>query len=1168
MNKLNILKKIFIIIFVFAVIISHCVVINAQGRKIESADSGVYTKTFENMAKGGTLYLKDSKGNILKELKKGEKTSYDYPDAESPEEIFVEAVAEKGYVVDSYLAMWLLDGEKQDTCESVYHINRETYKRGHFLKTAEFDEVFSVSFIKEDGMAKKDEEESIATFLASAEPDIDNPKVGDVYTGKATLTYNGKKTNSYNGTGYITCTSGAFEGDQITLKNCASGSDHWAPQTGQTGTYKITIAKIDKSTGKITCNIEWQNSKYTEGYQNLSGTFSYNHSFDGQITVYKEMGEAEGSFVMTSSLKTQMDLCAQFEIYGDKECTIKLGAFSTDSNGKSGAISLQPGTYYVKEVVAPKGFALNPAVFTLKVNADSSKSLTVKDNLLRAKISGIKIDSRTGKSMPTEGLSLAGAVYRIYEDKNCTKIVNEGVSDANGNIEFDKEYLGYGVYYIKEVKSPAGYETDPVIHEVVVNEKNGFYEGSTYRLKDITFISTEEPTFGKGKVIKKSANEAITNGNSCYSLAGCKFQLTSVATGEVISEILTTNEKGETQEIELAVGEYKIKEIEAPKGFELNKEEKVIHIQKDMVKEIEFWDEPANDPVGVLLKKVDKETGTFVSTGAGELAGAEYTFKYYDGQYTTKEELSGIVPIKTWVIATDKDNKINLRYAKKISGDDFFVNSNGDRCIPLGTLTIQETKAPEGYNKNDTMYIQNITSDFKGAIVRSCQTPISPEPVIRGDIKGLKVSGGDMKRLAGVPFKITSVANGESHVIVTDANGVFDTSSSFNPHSTNTNQGKTSKDGVWFGDISKLDDNVGALPYDSYIIEELPCEANKDKILIEPFEIAVTKNTMVDLGTLVNEHIPVPEIGTKATEKNTDLQAAYADKETTIVDEVDYTNLTKGKKYTIKGILMDKITEKPLVVNGKQVTAEKTFTVEKDYGVITMEFTFDSSGLRGKEVVVFEHLYQDNREIASHTDITDRMQTVRFANPSINTSALDKASGKHTGIVNKETIVVDEVIYQNVIPGREYTIRGIIMDTDKEKPYLANGKQVIVEKTFIAKNANGHISLEFTFDSSALKDKKITVFEYLYHGDTLAASHADITDENQMVRFSTPEQPPEKPKKPETPKTGEYMNIMLLFVLFIMGIGGVALFYLDKKRKTCKKHRNKRMQRHIVTKVK
>ncbi|MDE6433985.1 MAG: VaFE repeat-containing surface-anchored protein [Lachnospiraceae bacterium] len=1155
MNSRTSFKRIFITILMFVVMINHCTVIHAEGRKIEPAESRNYTKTFENNTEGGILYLKDSNGKTLKKLEKGEKISYDYPNGESPEEIKIEAIADKGYVVESYLAMWFLDGKRQDTCESMYHINKGTYKRGHFLKTAEFDEVFSVSFIKEEDIANAEEEESMTTFLASAKPDIDNPKTGDVYTGTATLTYNGKKTEYYNGTGYITCTSGDFEGDQITLQNCASGHDYWAPQTGQTGTYKITITKIDKNTGKITCKIEWINSKHTEGYQNLSGSFSYYHSFDGTITVYKEMGEIEGSFVMTSSLKSQLDFRAGFEIYGDKKCTIKLGSFSTDSGGRA-VLSLEPGTYYVKEVAAPRGFALNPTVFTLKVTADSSKSLTVKDNLLRAKISGVKIDSRTGKSVPTKGLSLAGAVYNIYEDKDCTIVVNTGISDKDGNITFDKEYLGWGVYYIKEVKPPTGYEIDPVVYEVVINEKNGFYEGSTYRLKDVTFTSEEEPDIGKGMIVKKSANETLTNGNSCYSLKGCKFQLTSVTTKEVLPEILVTDEQGNTQEVTLAVGEYTIKEIEAPKGFELSKEEPIIRIEKNKIKIIEFFDQPSNDPAGVRLKKVDEETNTELPTGAGELSGAEYTFKYYDGYYTTKEQLNDVVPKRTWTLVTDKNGEINFLNATKISGDDFYFIGN-IRVIPLGTLTIQETKPPEGYNKNDTLHIQNISADSKGGIIESDQISISPEPVIRGDLKGLKVSGGDMKRLAGIPFKITSVTNGENHVVVTDANGTFDTSSSFNLHSTNTNRGKTSKDGVWFGDISKLDDNMGALPYGSYIIEELPCDANKDKILIEPFEIAVTKNTPVDLGTLVNEYIPVPKIGTRATEKNTNLQVAFTDKETTITDEVDYTNLTKGEKYTIKGTLMDKITKKPLIVNGKQVTAQKNFEPQREYGVINLEFTFDSDSMKGKEVVVFEYLYLNGKEVASHADITDSLQTVRFANPSISTSAMDKASGKRTAIINKNTTVVDEIIYKNIIPGKEYTIKGIIMDTDTGKPFLTNGKQVISEKTFIAKETKGHSNLEFIFDSSSLKNKGITVFEYLYFGDTLIASHADVKNETQTVHFFPPEQPPERPKQP---KTGDLMNHKLLFAFFIMGIVGTRLFgfrfnrnqTIDKKR-NCKR---------------
>lgn len=1160
MCNLKTLKKIIAVMLVFVMTAGCIVISDAEGRNIEDADTGLYTKTFECNTKGGTLYIKDSKGKILKELKKGDKVAYEYPSSKSPDEVYAEVKADEGYVIDSYTAMWLLDNQKQDTCESIYNMNKKTYKRGHFLKTAEFDEVFSVSFVKEaDEKEESPTEEKIPVMRASASssaPDIDNPKVGDKYTGKATITYNGKKTQTYNGTGYITCTSGDFKGDQITLKNCASGHDYWAPQTGQTGTYTITITKIDKDTGKVTCTVTWENDNHTAGYQNLSGTFSYQHSFDGSMKILKGSGESEGSFAIQSSFSTFVDLTATFEVYSDKECKNKVATLKTNQYGESTELlGLPDGTYYVKETVAPKGFAINPTVFTIKIGKSSAKILKVEDNVLRAKISGVKIDALTGKSVPTPGLSLAGAEYRVYTDEKCTTVCNKGVSDADGNIEFEKEYLAYGTYYIKETKAPEGYEPDATVHKIVVDESLGYYEGSTYRLNDVSFTSVENPETGKGKVIKKSANESISNSNSCYSLAGCKFQLTSVATNEVIPELLVTDESGITQEIELAVGAYRVKEVEAPEGFELNEEEVIIQIQKGKTTPVEFYDKPLNDPVSVLLKKVDKETGTETATGAGELEGAEYTFKYYDGQYATEEELAGVVPTKTWVLATDENGIIYLRTAKKINGDEFYVNDEGERCLPLGTLTVQETKAPEGYLKDNTLYIQNITSDFKGAIVKSYQTPTSSEQVIRGDLKGVKVSS-DKKRLANVPFKITSVASGESHVVVTDENGMFDTSSSWNLHSVNTNQGKTSKDGVWFGDIEKLDDDAGALPYGSYMVEELSCEANKDKVLIEPFEVAVLKNdTVVDLGTLVNEYIPVPEISTMATDKNTGLQVTYADKETTIVDSVEIIGLMKGQQYALKGFPVDKTTGKPLVVNGKEITVEKAFTTENTYAVIDLEFTFDSSELKGKEIVWYEYLYYKGNLTAKHTDIKDRKQTIRIAEPKIGTSATDKNTGKRTAYIDKESTIVDEVTYRGIIAGEEHTLKGVVMDKATGKPLLVNGKEVTAEKEFIANNAKGTISLEFTFDSSELKGKEVVVFEYLYHDGEQIAEHTNIKDEKQTIKYVSPEESTtEQPttekttKAKKTPKTGDSVKVGVFVLLIVVFLAcGVYLFYKSRK---------------------
>ena len=170
----------------------------------------------------------------------------------------------------------------------------------------------------------------------------------------------------------------------------------------------------------------------------------------------------------------------------------------------------------------------------------------------------------------------------------------------------------------------------------------------------------------------------------------------------------------------------------------------------------------------------------------------------------------------------------------------------------------------------------------------------------RGDLEGVKIGAGTHQRLAGVPFRITSKTTGESHVIVTDDNGQFSTSSDWAPHKNNTNAGKTSEDGIWFG-TSEPDDSKGALIYDTYIIEELRCESNKGFELIPAFEIVVSRNNVtVDLGTLTDEYEKEISIYTTATGKDGE-KSIVAGKEVTIVDTVTLEGLEKGTKYQLKG---------------------------------------------------------------------------------------------------------------------------------------------------------------------------------------------------------------------------------------------------------------------------
>ena len=241
--------------------------------------------------------------------------------------------------------------------------------------------------------------------------------------------------------------------------------------------------------------------------------------------------------------------------------------------------------------------------------------------------------------------------------------------------------------------------------------------------------------------------------------------------------------------------------------------------------------------------------------------------------------------------------------------------------------------------------------------------------------------------------------------------------------------------------------------------------------------------------------IYIPEIHTTASESETGDHVGTVSKKTTIIDKVEYKNLIVGKKYTVKGVLMVKETGKPLKVNGKEVTAEKTFTAKTADGFVELEFTFDSSALEGKTVVAFEDIYREDYHVGTHTDIEDEDQTIEF--PKVKTKAEDAVTKENIGAAGEKTTIIDTVSYWNLIVGKEYTVKGVLMVQDTGETLLVDGQPVTAEKTFTAKTKDGTIDLEFTFDSSALEGKTLIVFEDLYHNNIRVCGHTDITDEDQ-----------------------------------------------------------------------
>ena len=231
---------------------------------------------------------------------------------------------------------------------------------------------------------------------------------------------------------------------------------------------------------------------------------------------------------------------------------------------------------------------------------------------------------------------------------------------------------------------------------------------------------------------------------------------------------------------------------------------------------------------------------------------------------------------------------------------------------------------------------------------------------------------------------------------------------------------------------------------------------------------------------------------TTATDSETKDHLANADEEVTIIDILHYKNLTVGEKYTATGVLMVKETNEPLLVNGEKVTNTVTFTAEKAEGDLEIPFTFDASALKGKTVVVFEDMTQNGINVFMEHNIEDDDQTVHF--PEAHTNAADGVTEDHIGLADEKMTLTDTVIYKNLIPEKEYTIKGILMVKDTEKPLTVNGENVTAEITFTPETADGEIDLVFEFDGSKLAGRTLVVFETVYYNGVAVAAHTEIDD--------------------------------------------------------------------------
>lgn len=336
--------------------------------------------------------------------------------------------------------------------------------------------------------------------------------------------------------------------------------------------------------------------------------------------------------------------------------------------------------------------------------------------------------------------------------------------------------------------------------------------------------------------------------------------------------------------------------------------------------------------------------------------------------------------------------------------------------------------------------------------------------------------------------------------------------------------------------------------------------------LIETDMSIVAYEQVLRLGAVVASHedpkdpsqtvtVVEPEIGTMATDAKDGDHEIEAAKSVTINDVVAYKNLIPGREYELNLTVMQK-TEAgatPLLnAGGKPYTATQAFTPETADGVAVVAVTIDSTELAGADLVMFEQLTLNGEIIATHEDPNDEDQTVHVTEPKIGTTATDKTDGDHRILASRSAVIVDEVAYSGLTPGEEYILKGVIMDKETGKPVIAGDREVRAEMRFTPNSPNGTVSLEFTFDASALGDKKLVVFEELYKNDEPVAEHKDINDEAQTVEVVTPL--PSTGTNTPTPagksyaKTGVDTMVPMLTALALI-VGGIAALVVARRRK-------------------
>lgn len=805
----------------------------------------------------------------------------------------------------------------------------------------------------------------------------------------------------------------------------------------------------------------------------------------------------------------------------------------SNANGVDTTLTGRDGLAIVQDLPSPP-----PAFVLTKWSTGSTQDLVT---WTYKPYGGIELAKHSADASYTDGnscYSLEGAEYEVFRDEGCTDHWFTMATDADGRWRTDMD-IPVGDYWIKESKAPKGFALDrDTVHHVKV-------EAEEYASVDAYDAPTDDPSYlllGKfdgERTYNNDANLPQSAAKLEGALFECRFyggQYASSAEAEASGTLLRTwtvrtDKNGfamlsdehlaegsdplwhdkDTGDPTLPLGTLTIEEKAPPTGYldtaaewaEAHGEQypyvRNIVSSNSGETHVSTYNAPvvADDVIrgGVSIEKLDAESLLNSELGAGRFDGIVYEIRTLNDNEVTVE---GNDYAKGQVVKT-----ITVKEGKATTDAD---GDGRDETLPYGDYSIQEKAGGEGYVLSDKAARFSILED--GKVVPLTGDKAIANQVKRGDLELVKADEDSQGRMANVPFLVTSKTTGESHVMVTDSNGYASTEASFNRHSHKTNCNDTVSDGaydaeagVWFGLTREgwtvdPDDSLGALPYDVYDIEELPCAANEGRQLVKLEGWSITRDGFtVDVGTVDD---PSASISTSAADAVDGDRALYEDFEARIVDRVTYSGLVPGDAFRIEGRVVLADSGDPLEVGGRKVEASASFTAEAANGYVDLSYAFDASGLGGRDVVVTAVLYDaEGRELAVHDALDNTEQTIRIEAPSIGTVAADAATGGKDVTIDPEAAVRDTVSYKGLIPGKPYLLTGWLVKADGSE--LSH-----TTLEFEPEAADGSVAMDF--DASALEaGEDVTVFEVLTREGREVARHADRFSATQTVALVAPE---------------------------------------------------------------